>query len=68
MTRELLADVGTVRNIRILYGGSVNLENIEEIIEIKEVDGVGAARAALDPFDFIKLVRKIEIEAKKRFC
>lgn len=70
MTRKLLAglyDAGTVKNIRILYGGSVNLENIEKIIEIKEVDGVGAARAVLDPFDFIKLVRKIEIEAKKRF-
>jgi len=70
MTKELLAelyDVDTVKKIRILYGGSVNLENIEEIIEIKEVDGVGAARAALNPLDFIKLVRKTEIEAKKRF-
>jgi len=70
MTKELLTelyDVNTVKNLRILYGGSVNLENIEEIIEIKEVDGVGVARAALNPIDFIKLVRKIEIEAKKRF-
>jgi len=69
-TRELLSqlyDDNFVRQVRILYGGSVNLNNIKEIIEIKEVDGVGAARAAVDPLDFIKLIRIIEIEALKRF-
>jgi triosephosphate isomerase len=54
-------------NIRILYGGSVNLKNIKEILEIKEVDGVGAARVAMNPLDFIQLIRYIENEARKRF-
>lgn len=68
--RELITELynGTsVDNIRILYGGSVNLKNIKEILEIKEVDGVGAARAALNPLDFIKLIRYVENEARKRF-
>lgn len=58
---------GAASCIRILYGGSVNLDNIKDIIEIPEVDGAGAARAAINPLDFIKLARIVEIEAKKRF-
>ncbi len=56
----------SVKKVRILYGGSVNLENIKETIEIKEVDGVGAARASIDPLNFIKLIKIIEAEALKR--
>jgi len=43
------------------------LENIGGIIEIREVDGAGAARAAIDALDFIKLIRICEKEAVKRF-
>jgi triosephosphate isomerase len=56
----------SVKKVRILYGGSVNLENIKETIEINEVDGVGAARASIDPLNFIKLVKITETEALKR--
>jgi len=69
-TRELLSklyDSDSVKQVRILYGGSVNLENIGGIIEIREVDGAGAARAAIDALDFIKLIRICEKEAVKRF-
>jgi triosephosphate isomerase len=55
-----------VKKARILYGGSVNLENIKETIEIKEVDGIGAARASMDPLNFIKLVKIAQSEALKR--
>jgi triosephosphate isomerase len=55
-----------VRKSRILYGGSINLENIKEISEIEEVDGTGAARAIVDPLNFIKLVKVTETEALKR--
>jgi triosephosphate isomerase len=56
----------SVKKARILYGGSVNLENIKETIAIKEVDGIGAARASIDPLNFIKLIKIIEAEALKR--
>jgi triosephosphate isomerase len=56
-----------VKKSRILYGGSISLENIKEISEIKEVDGTGAARAIVDPLNFIKLVKITEAEALKRF-
>ena len=56
----------SVKKVRILYGGSVNLENIKETIEIKEVDGIGAARASIDPLNFIKLIKIIQSEALKR--
>ncbi|MBN1298345.1 MAG: triose-phosphate isomerase [Actinobacteria bacterium] len=69
LTRKLLSEIyddDCAFKMKILYGGSVNLKNIEEIISIKDVDGVGAARAALDPDDFIKMIRIIEKEAIKR--
>jgi len=56
----------SVKKARILYGGSINLENIKEITEIKEVDGTGAARAIVDPINFIKLIKITEAEALKR--
>ena len=63
---EELYEPKAVKKARILYGGSVNLENIKEIIEIKEVDGIGAARASIDPLNFIKLIKIIQAEALKR--
>jgi triosephosphate isomerase (TIM) len=56
----------SVEKARVLYGGSVNLKNIKETVEIKEVDGIGAARASIDPLNFIKLIKIIEAEALKR--
>ncbi|MBM3700969.1 MAG: triose-phosphate isomerase [Actinobacteria bacterium] len=69
LTRKLLSEIyGSkhAQRIPVLYGGSVNLDNIREIVAIQEVDGVGAARAALNPYDFIELVRITEEEAIKR--
>jgi triosephosphate isomerase (TIM) len=69
LTRKLLSDIYSseqAKRIPVLYGGSVNLDNISQIISIKEVDGIGASRAALNPHDFVKLVRITEVEAIKR--
>jgi triosephosphate isomerase len=63
---EELYEPQSARKARITYGGSVNLENIKETIEIKEVDGTGASRAAMDPMDFIKMIKITEAEAIKR--
>lgn len=46
--------------VRVLYGGSVNLENLNQIISIDQVDGVGAARAAIESKNFIKFIKEIE--------
>lgn len=43
-------------SIPVLYGGSVNEENIREIMEIEEVDGVLVGGASLDPEKFSKIV------------
>jgi len=63
---EELYSRDSVKKVRVLYGGSVNIGNIKETIEIKEVDGIGAARAAINPLDFIRLMRIVEAEAIKR--
>ena len=68
-TRQLLSEIyskSAIEPVRVLYGGSVNPDNIEEIIKIREVDGVGAARASIDVSNFIKLVKIIESEANRR--
>ena len=67
--RELIAKmygIEIAKLTRILYGGSVNLENIAEIIRIPEVDGVGSSRASLIPEDYIKMIRIVEEESGKR--
>lgn len=43
-------------NIRILYGGSVNENNIEEILKPKNVDGALVGGASLDAGAFIKII------------
>lgn len=43
-------------NIRILYGGSVNPENIATIMAQPDVDGVLIGRASLSAPDFLKMV------------
>jgi triosephosphate isomerase len=68
-TRQLLSEIyskSAIEPVRVLYGGSVNLDNIKEIIEIKEVDGVGAARASIDVSNFIELIKIMESEANRR--
>ncbi len=45
--------------IRILYGGSVNPENMASIIEMADVDGVLVGGASLEPDSFAQIVRSI---------
>ncbi|MBA7555273.1 Triosephosphate isomerase [subsurface metagenome] len=53
--------------VRILYGGSVNIDNAKEIIKIPDVDGLAITRGALDAQNFINFIKITEIEAKYRF-
>ena len=51
---------------RIIYGGSVNLDNAGSIIALPDVDGLFIGRAALDPQAFARLVRLVEQAARAR--
>ncbi len=43
------------KNVRILYGGSVNEQNIQEILSVKNVDGVLVGGASLKIKDFLAI-------------
>lgn len=47
----------TARTIRVLYGGSVNPDNIRSFMEMPEIDGALVGGASLKP-DFVDLVRR----------
>ena len=43
------------KNTNVLYGGSVNTENINEILKITNVDGVLVGGASLKAKDFLAI-------------
>jgi len=47
-----------VRNIKVLYGGSVNPKNINELKLIKNIDGFLIGGASQDPNKFIDIIKK----------
>lgn len=48
-----------MQSIKILYGGSVNENNIEEIIKIKEISGVLVGNASLIFENFFEILSKV---------
>lgn len=68
MIRRTIADNYTYEiadKIRILYGGSVNPDNIKEIMAKPDIDGVLIGRASLDVDNFLKMVNYAETEEKE---
>lgn len=58
LIRQTIADVyndDLASDIRVLYGGSVNPENISELMAKNNIDGVLVGNASLDAESFIKL-------------
>ncbi len=47
-------------DIRVLYGGSVNKENIKDIMSIKSVDGVLVGSSSIDPNYLISMIDIID--------
>lgn len=43
-------------NVRVLYGGSVNVETIRKLQEIEQLDGYLIGEASLDAEEFIKII------------
>lgn len=51
-----LFDRTAAKNIKVLYGGSVNAENARELFTGSEIDGFLVGGASLKPVDFSKIV------------
>ena len=51
--------------IRILYGGSVNPDNIGMIMNKPDVDGVLIGRASLDVDNFLRMVNYLKKDQEK---
>lgn len=47
-------------NLKVLYGGSVNIDNIDELENISSLDGYLVGGASLDPDKFLTLIQKIK--------
>ncbi|GAX08685.1 MAG TPA: triose-phosphate isomerase [Lactobacillus sp.] len=59
LIRQTVADLygdDVANEMRVLYGGSVNPENISQIMAKQNIDGVLAGGASLDPETFLQLV------------
>ena len=57
--RKILKDIYDVRTaagVRILYGGSVNDQNIDEILKAENVNGVLVGAASLDAKKFARII------------
>lgn len=67
--RRTIADNYTYEiadKIRILYGGSVNPDNIKELMAKPDIDGVLIGRASLDVDNFLKMVNYMGDEESKK--
>ena len=47
-------------NIKILYGGSVNAENVGSFTGLSNVDGVLVGGASLKSKDFLNIVKEVK--------
>jgi triosephosphate isomerase (TIM) len=56
--KGVLANLGA-REPEILYGGSVNDDNVDALARLDVLDGVGAGRASLDADQFLRLIDRV---------
>ncbi len=55
-----LYGVETAKQVRILYGGSVDADNIAEFMQEEEIDGALVGGASLDPDSFLQMLRVVD--------
>lgn len=63
---NVLSELFPETNIPVLYGGSINSENIHSLIELSEVDGLFVGRAAWEADAFNQLIRKALLVWRKK--
>jgi len=54
------------RNMRVLYGGTVNQENVHEYAQFPQIDGALVGAASLDPDNFWQVVSEFNRESIHR--
>jgi len=61
---ERLFDERTSQTARIIYGGSVDSQNIEGFVREGGVSGGLVGAASLDPDEFVRIVKKVALNVK----
>jgi triosephosphate isomerase len=56
--KAVLADMGATEP-EVLYGGSVNDDNVDALARLEVLDGVGAGRASLEAGQFLRLIDQV---------
>lgn len=54
MAKKIKEEVG---GVKVLYGGSVNSENVNSFTKTPNIDGVLVGNSSLDPLEFLKIVK-----------
>lgn len=54
--KQLVKNYFNYNNIKVIYGGSVNEENIKDISKIEEIDGVLVGSSSIDSSKFLKII------------
>lgn len=64
--KQLITDYGKKigENISIIYGGSVDSDNVHEIVYDAGVDGVLVGRNSLNPHEFAKMIEEVARKPK----
>ncbi|MFA5603057.1 MAG: triose-phosphate isomerase [Bacilli bacterium] len=57
--RSIILEKYNFDGIKVIYGGSINEQNIENIINIKGIDGVLIGGASLKPEGFLNIINEI---------
>ena len=56
--KKILKTLKKSKNIKILYGGSVNPKNVKNLAQIKEINGFLIGGASLNSKKFIDIIKK----------
>ena len=56
--KKILDTFTNSKKIKILYGGSVNPENVQKLTELSEINGFLVGGASLNPNKFIDIIKK----------
>ena len=56
--KKILYNLKKLKNVKILYGGSVNPNNAKELAQIKDINGFLVGGASLNPKKFIDIIKK----------
>ncbi len=63
-----LWDSDSARELRILYGGSVDSDNVVEFVSLSDIDGALVGGASLRAAEFAEIVFRTASAEKKRSC